>query len=198
MNKTLTSMSVAKISMLMLDETIAAKVKAAGGEGKSFEIFEVDDETGIIILGVTRFKWWNQLIKCQVKLPFTSWALAVWDALVCLSKAANATAIEEGLSVEIAKKAQREDKYNWVVNRLFEVFEHVCNNRNGGASLEGDRRKPGSSVTVSPVQSASDTIVNVILPNMRRTFRFPDATGKAFLDVEMGVVGLGVSKDTKF
>jgi hypothetical protein len=33
---------------------------------------------------------------------------------------------------------------------------------------------------------------------MRRTFRFPDATGQAFLDVEMGVVGLGVSKETSF
>ena len=190
-------MSVSKICMLMLDETIAEKVKSAGGEGKSFEIFEVDDTTGMIILGVTRFKWWNQLIKCQVKLPFTSWALAVWDALVCLSKSANATAIEEGLSVEIAKKAQREDKYNWVVNRLFEIYEHVCNNKNDGASLEGDRRKSGSSVVV-PVTPAGDTVVNVVLPNMRRTFRFPDATGQAFLDVEMGVVGLGVSKETSF
>ncbi len=197
MNKTLTDMSVSKICMLMLDETIAEKVKSAGGEGKSFEIFEVDDTTGMIILGVTRFKWWNQLIKCQVKLPFTSWALAVWDALVCLSKSANATAIEEGLSVEIAKKAQREDKYNWVVNRLFEIYEHVCNNKNGGASLEGGPGKSGPSVVV-PATPAGDTVVNVVLPNMRRTFRFPDATGQAFLDVEMGVVGLGVSKETSF
>ena len=197
MKKTLTEWSMGLMNQLMMDSNIADKVRAKGVEGKSYAIFNVRDD-GIVVLGETRYKFWNQLIGCQVKLPFESWALAVWDALVCLSKAANATAIEEGLSVEIAKKAQREDKYNWVVNRLFEVFEHVCNNRNGGASLEGDQRKSGSSVVVSQAQPASDTVVNVVLPNMRRTFRFPDATGKAFLDVEMGVVGLGVSKDTKF
>ena len=197
MKKLLSEISIAYMNVLMKNSEIAQKIQAKGKEGKSYAICTICDD-GIVVLGETRYKFWNQLVGCQVKLPFTSWALAVWDALVCLSKAANATAIEEGLSVEIAKKAQREDKYNWVVNRLFEVFEHVCNNRNGGASLEGDQRKSGSSVVVSQAQPASDTVVNVVLPNMRRTFRFPDATGQAFLDVEMGVVGLGVSKDTKF
>ena len=187
-------MSVAKIGMLLLDETIAAKVKAAAGEGKSFEIFEVNDSDGVITLGVTRFKWLNQLIKCQVKLPFTSWALAVWDALVCLSKAGNATAIEKGLSIEIAKKAQREKEYNWVVSRLFDAYEHVCNNRNGGASLEGDQGKSGPSVVVKE-ERAQETVVNINLPNMRRVFRFPDATGKTFLDLEFNVVDATVSKN---
>ena len=76
---------------------------------------QVNDEDGVIILGVTRFRWWNQLIGCQVKLPFESWALAVWDALVNMSKGGNKDALEHGLSVEIAKKAQREEEYNWVV-----------------------------------------------------------------------------------
>lgn len=188
--KTLTDRSVKLISLLMLDETIAEKVKSAGGEGKSFEIFEVNDETGVIILGVTRFRWWNQLIGCQVKLPFTSWALAVWDALVCLSKSNNAIAIEEGLSVEIAKKAQRESEFNWVVERLNDIYDHVCNNKNGGASLEGDQGKTGPSVVVRE-HDRGETIVNVhINDETHRVFRFPDATGKAFLDLEMGIVNV--------
>jgi hypothetical protein len=193
MNKTLTKRTVQLMALLMLDETIAEKVKSANGEGKSFEIFDIDDNTGNVTLGVTRFKWWNQLIKCQVKLPFTSWALAVWDALVSLSKGNNAIAIEEGLSVEIAKKAQRESEFNWVVERLCDVYDHVVNNKNGGASLEGDREKSGPSVIVRDRGNA-ETIVNVNVSDMHKTFRFPDATGQAFLDVEMGVVGLGVSK----
>lgn len=188
--KTLTDRSVRLIGLLMLDETIAEKVKSAGGEGKSFEIFEVDDTTGTITLGVTRFRWWNQLIGCQVKLQFTSWALAVWDALVCLSKSGNAVAIEEGLSVEIAKKAQRESEFNWVVERLNDIYDHVCNNRNDGASLEGDQRKSGSSVIVHE-RDLGETIVNVHINNEEpRVFRFADATGKAFLDLEMGIIGI--------
>ena len=193
--KTLTNRSIQLIGLLMLDETIAAKVKAAASEGKSFEIFEVDDTTGVITLGVTRFRWWNQLIGCQVKLPFTSWALAVWDALVSLSKNGNAVAIEEGLSVEIAKKAQRESEFNWVVERLNDIYDHVVNNKNGGASLEGDRGKSGPSVIVREQSERTPTVINVNLTGKpKQTFRFPDATGKAFLSLEMGVVGVSVEK----
>lgn len=192
--KTLTNRSIQLIGLLMLDETIAAKVKAAASEGKSFEIFEVDDTTGVIILGVTRFRWWNQLIGCQVKLPFTSWALAVWDALVSLSKNGNAVAIEEGLSVEIAKKAQRESEFNWVVERLNDIYDHVVNNKNGGASLEGDPGKSGPSVVVRE-HDHGETVVNVhINDEAPRVFRFPDATGKAFLDLEYGIVNVTRSR----
>jgi len=190
--KSLTDRSIALMSLLMLNETVAEKVKSAGGEGKSYEIFEVCDN-GNVILGETRFKFWNRLIKCQKVLPFESWALAVWDALVSLSTGNNAIAIEEGLSVEIAKKAQRHEEYNWVVERLNDVFDHVCNNKGGGASLEGDQRKPGSSVVVGNV--TEPVIVNVNVNDKRRVFRFPDATGKAFLNLETGIVGMSVSHD---
>ena len=114
--KSLTDRSITLMSLLMLNETVAEKVKSAGGEGKSYAIFRVCDD-GTVVLGETRFEFWNRLIGCQKKLTFESWALAVWDALVSLSTGNNAVAIEEGLSVEIAKKAQREENYNWVVER---------------------------------------------------------------------------------
>lgn len=188
--KSLTDRSIGLMSLLMLNETVAEKVKSAGGEGKSYAIFKVCDN-GIVVLGETRFEFWNRLIGCQKKLPFESWALAVWDALVSLSTGNNAIAIEEGLSVEIAKKAQRHEEYNWVVERLSDVFDHVCNNKGGGASLEGDRRKSGSSVIVGSV--TEPVVVNVNVNDRRRVFRFPDATGKAFLNLETGIVGMSVS-----
>lgn len=191
--KTLTNISIAKIGMLMLNEHIAGKVKLAGKEGRSYKTFRVNDN-GIISLGETNYWFWNQLIGCKFDLTFESWALAVWDALVGLSKGNNAIAIEEGLSVEIAKKTKREAEYNWVVDRLFEVFEHFCNNKDGGASLEGGPGKSGPSVIVEKAVNDQPTIVNVNLPNMKRTFRFPDATGQAFLNLDMGIVGVSVEK----
>ena len=192
--KSLTDRSITLMSLLMLNETVAEKVKSAGGEGKSYAIFRVCDD-GTVVLGETRFEFWNRLIGCQKKLTFESWALAVWDALVSLSTGNNAIAIEEGRSVEIAKKAQRENEYDWVVSRLFEIHEHVCNNKDGGASLEGDRRKSGSSVVVNPV--AEPVIVNVNVSDKHRVFHFPDATGKAFLNLETGIVGMSVTTSNK-
>ena len=185
--KPLTEFSIKHMEILMLDKVIAEKIQSAAAEGKSYALCEIKED-GRVILGETRFDFWNRLIGCRTTLQFESWALAVWDALVCLSKDGNAVAIEEGLSVEIAKKAQRDGDYNWVVDRLVDIYRHVCNNKDGGAPLEGGRRKSGSSVVVGNV--AEPVVVNVNVADKRRVFRFPDATGKAFLNVETGIVGM--------
>lgn len=192
MNKPLTDASVKYMEVLMLDKVIAEKIQTAAKEGKSYALCEIKED-GRVILGETRYDFWNRLIGCRTILPFESWALAVWDALVSLSKDGNAVAIEEGLSVEIAKKAQRDGDYNWVVKRLIEIYEHVCNNKDGGASLEGGRRKSGSSVVVNKV--AEPVVVNVNVADERRVFRFPDATGKAFINLETGIVGVSADLD---
>jgi hypothetical protein len=148
-----------------------------------------------VILGETKSRFWNRLIGCQVKLPFESWALAVWDALVNLSKGKNKVALEEGLSVEIAKKAQREEEYNLVVKRLHECFVHVCNNK-GGASSAGDQGDKGSSMTGTVITrgDSEPVVININADNIHRTLRFPDATGRATLNFRMGVLGVDVSE----
>lgn len=185
--KPLTEVSIKQMEILMLDKVVAEKIQSAAKEGKSYALCEIKDD-GRVILGETRFDFWNRLIGCRTVLSFESWALAVWDALVCLSKDGNAVAIEEGLSVEIAKKAQRDGDYNWVVSRLVDVYRHFCNNKEGEAPLEGGRRKSGSSVVFGGVEQP--VVVNVNVADKHRVFRFPDATGKAFLELEMGVVGM--------
>ena len=180
----------------MNNETIANKVKAAGKEGRSYKSYRIDDTDGTVTLGETTFWFWNQLIGCKRELTFESWALAVWDAMVDLSSGLNAKALEEGLSVEIAKEAQREEKYNEVVLRLHTCYKHVCNG-DGQSSLAGDQRKSGSRVVVAGVPTPDEThvIVNVNTRNRTHTYRFPDATGRAFIDLEMGVVGAHISKE---
>lgn len=188
--------SVKYMEILMNNETIANKVKAAGKEGRSYKTYRIDDVEGTVILGETGNWFWNQLIGCKRELTFESWALAVWDALVDLSSGLNAKALEEGLSVEIAKEAQRAEKYNNVVNRLMDCYRHVVNG-DGQSSLAGDQRKSGSRVVVAGVPTPDEThvIVNVNTRNRTHTYRFPDATGRAFIDLEMGVVGAHISKE---
>ena len=173
----------------MTNETINKKVELAPGEGKTYARFDIQ-ENGIVILGETKFRFWNQLIGCQRKLSFESWALAVWDALVDLSTGGNATAIEEGLSVEIAKKAQREEEFEWVVQRLMDCYEHVCNKK-GDAVSAGTRDKNGSSTPNVIIRNHDNPVnVRVNIGGTERVIRIPDATGRAGLKVNVGVTGV--------
>lgn len=187
--------SISYMEVLMHNETIVNKVKAAGKEGRTYASYQIDDRDGSVTLGETKSWFWNRLIGCKRELTFESWALAVWDALVDLSSGLNAKALEEGLSVEIAKEAQRAEKYNDVVMRLIDCYRHVVNG-NGQSSLEGDQRKSGSRVVVAEVAEPNNTdvVVNINTHKHTRTFTIPDATGRAFIDLEMGVVGAHISR----
>lgn len=195
MKKSLSNGAIALMHVLMADKTIQSKVELAPGEGISYARYDITD-TGATILGETRFRFWNQLLHCQYKLSFEAWALAVWDALVDLSTGPNARALENELSTEIAKKAQRKEEYEWVIKRLYDCYEHVTNG-NGGASSEGDQGDKGSSMTEhrTVICNGEPITINVNADKYRKTFRFPDATGRAFLNFDLGVVGVRVDHD---
>ena len=177
----------------MQNGTIANKVKAAGKKGKQYAIYTINDD-GTIILGETKNRFWNQLIGCKFTLTFESFASCVWDALVDLSTGGNQEAVLHGLSKEVLEKAQREKEYDWVVERLVDCFRHVCNNIGVESCPEGRPGKSGQKIDTERivVRDSKETPVeiNVNVGNNRRTFRFPDATGRADLVLEMGVVGV--------
>ena len=196
MNRTLSDGALCLMHVLMTDETISNKVKNANSEkeGKTYVIYSIR-ENGSVILGETKYRFWNRLIGCEYELPFEKWALVVWDALVDLSKGANAKALEEGLSTEIAKKAQRSGDYEWVVKRLYTCYEHVCNNKSGDTSSAGDQDNNGSSANTRTVYvDGQPVVINVNADGLRKQLKFPDATGRAFLKFDLGVVGVQVEK----
>lgn len=181
------------MEILMCEPTIHNKVYNAGEKGRSYVKHKIR-ENGTLVLGETKHWFWNQLIGCQFKMTFEKWALTVWDGLVDLSSGGNATALEEGLSTEIAKKAQRAEDYEWVVRRLYDCYEHVCNNK-GGSSSEGDQGEQGSRMTREVIVDGQPVVVNINASNMKRTIRIPDSTRKASLNFDFGIVGVHVDKD---
>ena len=113
--------------------------------------------------------------------------MAVWDALIDLSTGGNAVALEEGLSIEIAKKAQRDENYEWVVKRLFDCLTRVCNGNN--APSAGGRDENGSSVITRELHVDGDPItININADNFKRRIRIPDSTGRHFLNFGFGIV----------
>lgn len=193
MKKSVGDGAKALMNFLMCDPTIRTKVLTAGETGKTYVSMKIRDN-GMVILGETTHWFWNQLIGCQFKLTFEKWALTVWDALIDLSTDGNATALEEGLSVEIAKKAQRAEDYEWVIKRLYDCYEHVCNNKSGSDS-EGSRGDKGSRMTRNVVVNGEPVTININADKFNRSISFPDATGKASLCFDLGIVGVRVDKD---
>lgn len=194
MEKLLSEDSMSRISTLLTNETIRNKVYSAGEEGETYTAIRISD-SGIVTLGKTKVWWWNRLLKCQFPLTFHQFASAVWDALLDLSAGGNQKALEEGLGKEIMKRAQREKDYNWVVKRLQECYDHVCNNK-GGAPIEVGREKSGPSVANVIRTQDNPVTVNVNIDGKtHRKVRIPDATGQAFLTCELGVTDVHVEVD---
>ena len=93
------------------------------------------------------------------------------------------------------KKAQRDKNYDYIVNRMFDVFRHCCNVEVSEVDVEASRRQGSSVVHEHYTTQKTPIEVNVIMDNQRKKLRFPDATGRAFLDVELGVTKIGVSNE---
>lgn len=193
MKKSVGDGAKALMQALMSNEAIRNKILESGETGKTYVSVKIKDD-GTVIIGETPVWFWNRLIGCQVKLPFEKWALAVWDALINLSAGTNAIAIQKGLSVEIAEKAQRSEEYEYIVKRLYTCYEHVCNNK-GGSDSEGSQGEQGSRMTREVVVNGEPVTININANGMKKVLRYPDATGRASLCFELGVTGVRVEKD---
>lgn len=195
MNKPLSDSSVLMMRYLMANETICNEVYAAGEEGKTYVRHDIE-HSGKVILGETKYNFWNRLIGCRFKLTFESWALCVWNALLKLSTGGNNKALEQGLSTEIATKAQRDEEYEWVVRRLCDCYEHVCNKKLGGPVSEGTQGDMGSRRTERVVVDRNnDIIINVNANGLKRTVSVPDSTGRNYLDFKLGVVDIETHRE---
>lgn len=128
------------IQILLTDSKIAEKVLENLDDKEKYKICTIK-ENGNVVLGKTKYRWWNQLLNCQDELKFESFALKVWDSLVDSSSGTNNKAILNGLSQEIVMKSIREREYDWVVNRLYDCWKYVAQNSAGyqqNTSPEGD------------------------------------------------------------
>lgn len=136
-------------------------------------------EDGTVVLGKTSITFLNQLLACQDKIPFEAFALRVWDALVAMSTGENSIALQENLSTEIAKLAQREGEYNTLVTRLANAYDFICNNKsgsNGTSAGEG-----GTASMFGPV--LSDSLRKKLRGGIKMTYTVKDSIGDDFLNL---------------
>ena len=141
MDKLVSSTSKSFIQSMLTDTKIKERITENTKKRDKYRVIDILDD-GNIVLGETPVRFWNRLIGCQTVIPFESFALKIWDALVDLSSGINNEAITEGLSREIVMKSMRNKDYNWVIHRLFDCWLHVANKSLGfteSGSPEGEQ-----------------------------------------------------------
>lgn len=129
------------IQIMLTDAKVKERVFENIKDHDKYKICTIYND-GTVVMGKTSFTWWNKLLNCQTVIPFESFALKIWDALVDLSSGINNEAIMEGLSREVVMNSVRKTNYNWVVERLFDCWKHVAQKSDGyktSVSPEGEQ-----------------------------------------------------------
>lgn len=177
------------IGMLLLEPQIKATVFEKLHHVDKYKMYTINDD-GSVTLGETKTQWWNKLIGCQLTIPFDSFALKVWEALVNLSTGVNQTAIIEGLSREIVMKAVKEKDFDWVVKRLYDVATKVAQKSKitdgVGAVPEGTRV---SGPRLNTVGNCPENLVININGSKKKVLSFKDCVGDPLIEIEYGVIG---------
>jgi hypothetical protein len=180
------------IQVLLTDSKISEKVLENSTDADKYKSCMIQDN-GTIVLGKTSVHWWNQLLSCQDKIPFDSFALKVWSALVDMSSGLNNRAILDGLSIEVVKSSVREKKYDYVVKRLYDCWTHVAQNSAGYQSPvfpAGSRGTAQDQVIVTNKSNASRNIV-IKVGGIEKTIPFVDSIGDPLrVGLDVGVIGI--------
>lgn len=180
------------IQILLTDSKISAKVLENFGNQEKYKICTIK-ENGNVVLGKTIFPWWNKLINCQDVLPFESFALKVWDALVDMSRDRNKQAIMKGLSQEIVMQSVREHEYDKVIRRLFTCWSYVAQDSEGYQRPEYSEEYTtnnlaGKQVVIAKKESPK-IVINV--DGMTKTIPIIDSVGDAFdISLDFGLKGV--------
>lgn len=179
------------IEVLLTDIHISEKVFENSSDREKYKNCIIQDD-GTIIMGKTGCHWWNQLINSQDKIPFDSFALKVWDALVDSSSGLNNKAITEGLSREIVMNAVREKNYDNIVQRLYDCWAHVAQGSAGYQTpKENSEEFVGNPQIVSVNTPNQPPCIVFDINGIRKVIPIIDSVGdKMDFGLEFGITGI--------
>jgi hypothetical protein len=189
----LTPLSISFVKTLLTDSKISAKVFENLDEREKYKICTIEGN-GNVVLGKSPFKWLNRLLNCQDVLPFESFALKVWDALVDASAGLNKQAVLRGLSQEIVLQSVRNREYDYVVNRLFDCWRHIAQGSEGYQDPKNsaefmENNQVGDRVMIA--KTALPKIVINLVNGAEKTIPIIDSVGDTLtVALDFGIRGL--------
>lgn len=190
MEKLLTDRSQKLIEMLLMEPKIAEAVFMDVEHREAYKILDINQD-GTLTLGKRSVRWWNKLFNLEKTISFRDFAFSVLRALVGMANNLNKNTILQGLSRELIAKAVLEKKYDFVVDRLFDVARFAVENGtlNTVATPANGKEMPesrGERVVVKEVPTQRD--VNVVLEN-KGYIPVRDSLGNVLLNLRVKVDG---------
>lgn len=120
MKKRLSDNSLKLMEVLLTDPKIAEAVFMDIDNRQSYKILDINED-GTLTLGKTSVRWWNKLFNLERTISFKDFSFSVLRALVGMADNLNRSTILRGLSQELIAKAVMEERYDFVVDRLFDT-----------------------------------------------------------------------------
>lgn len=181
MEKNLTDKSQKLIEILLSEPKIAEKVFMDVEKRETYKILDINED-GTFTLGRRRCRWWNRLFGMEKTISFKDFAFNAFSALVGMANNLNKNTILQGLSQELIAKAVLEKKYDFVVDRLFDVarFAVESGSLNTVATPANGKEMPEPEVPHSDVK--------VVLQN-KGFIPIRDSIGNVLLNLRVKVDG---------
>ncbi len=178
------------IQALLKEPKIYDRVTSPIRERERYKNVQIIAENGQIQLG--KYRWsgfgafWNNLIKCKKDISFEEFALRVWDALVDMTAGTTAgEPVLEGLGRETLMEGIRNKRWNWLVDRFFDICRHLTDS---GYWKTIGTPEPQVGHTVRHTQPV-DNVVITVAEHAPKKFKVVDAVGDVFEILDVKWVG---------
>jgi hypothetical protein len=151
---------------------------------ESYKILDINQD-GTFTLGKRSVRWWNRLFGLEKTISFKDFAFNAFRALVGMANNLNKNTILQGLSQELIAKAVLENKYDYVVDRLYDVARFAVESGvlNTVATPTNGKAMPEPTLRESPSVG-----INVALEN-RGLIPIYDSLGNVLLHLRVKVDG---------
>jgi len=179
MKKYLSDRSQKLIELLLTDPKIAEAVFMEVENREAYKILDINED-GTLTLGKRSVRWWNRVFNMEKTISFKDFAFSVLRALVGMADNVNKNDILKGLSQELIAKAVLENKFDFVVDRLFDVARF--------ATLNGTLNTVATPANGGDMPEAQSAVVGVSLQN-KGFIPVRDSLGNVLLNLRVKVDG---------
>ena len=147
---------------------------------EAYKILDINED-GTLTLGKRSVRWWNRLFNLERTISFKDFSFNAFRALVGLADNMNKNTILNGLSQELIAKSVLDQKYDFVIERLFDVARFATEN-----GVLNTVATPANGGDMPERPNASD--VHVVLQN-KGFIPIRDSIGNVLLNLRVKVDG---------
>ena len=174
---------------LLCEPKIAEAVFVDIENRDTYKIVDINGD-GSLTLGKRSVRWWNRLFNLEKTISFKDFAFNAFKALVGMADNLNKNTILQGLSRELIAKAVLEEKYEFIIDRLFDTARFAVES---GVLNTVATPANGKAMPESSSQDAPSVGVRVALEN-RGFVPVYDSLGNVLLHLRVKVDGYTLDK----